>query len=59
MIETSKVSIIVPVYKVPENYLKACIESCLNKTLKDIETIPIVGFDDNPDNSSRSVKKLD
>ena len=34
-----KVSIIVPVYKVPEIYLRKCIESCINQTLKEIEII--------------------
>jgi glycosyltransferase involved in cell wall biosynthesis len=34
-----EVSIIVPVYKVPEQYLRKCIESCINQTLKDIEVI--------------------
>lgn len=34
-----KVSILVPVYKVPYVYLKRCIESMINQTLKDIEII--------------------
>ena len=34
-----KVSIIIPVYKAPEIYLRKCIESCINQTYKDIETI--------------------
>ena len=34
-----KVSIIVPVYKVPKQFLVQCIESCTNQTLKDIEII--------------------
>lgn len=34
-----KVSIIVPVYKVPEVSLRRCIESCINQTLKEIEII--------------------
>lgn len=33
-----KVSIIVPVYNV-ENYLKKCLDSLVNQTLKDIEII--------------------
>lgn len=33
------VSIVVPIYKVPEKYLKQCIESCINQTLKDVEII--------------------
>lgn len=43
-----KVSIIVPVYKVPEIYLRKCIESCINQTLKDIEIILV--DDGSPDN---------
>ena len=34
-----KISILVPVYKVPYNYLKKCIESLINQSLKDIEII--------------------
>ena len=34
-----KVSILVPVYKVPYKYLKRCIESLINQTLHDIEII--------------------
>lgn len=33
------VSIIVPIYKVPENFLRKCIESLINQTLKEIEII--------------------
>lgn len=29
----------VPIYKVPEKYLRACIESLMNQTLKDIEMV--------------------
>lgn len=40
MIEgTPKVSILIPVYRVPEKYLRNCIESCIRQTLKDIEVI--------------------
>lgn len=39
MSEAPKVSIIVPVYKVPEKYLRACVESCCGQTLKEIEVI--------------------
>ncbi len=35
----SVVSILVPVYKVPEKYLIKCIESCISPTLPDIEMI--------------------
>ena len=34
-----KVSIIIPVYKVEEKYLRKCIESAINQTLSDIEII--------------------
>lgn len=34
-----KVSIIVPIYKVPEQYMRKCIESLLQQTLNDIEII--------------------
>lgn len=33
------VSIVVPIYKVPEKYLRKCIESCIYQTLKEIEII--------------------
>lgn len=35
------VSIIVPVYKVPEHYLRKCIESAIAQTMKEIEIILI------------------
>ncbi|MGN0485178.1 MAG: glycosyltransferase family 2 protein [Lachnospiraceae bacterium] len=35
------ISIIVPVYKVPEQYLKKCIESIMEQTLKEIEILLI------------------
>lgn len=37
--EESFVSIIVPVYKVPEQYLRKCIESIIAQTLKNIEIL--------------------
>lgn len=42
------VSILIPVYKVPEQYLNKCIESVMNQSLKDIEIILI--DDGSPDN---------
>lgn len=36
-----KVSVIVPVYNPPENYLRECLNSICNQTLKDIEIILI------------------
>ena len=33
------VSIIVPVYKVPEQYLRKCAESCIAQTLRNIEIL--------------------
>lgn len=43
-----KISIIIPVYNV-EKYLRKCLESCVNQTMKEIEVIVI--NDDSPDNS--------
>lgn len=43
-----KVSILVPIYKVPYKYLKKCIESLINQTLDDIEIILV--DDGSPDN---------
>lgn len=37
--EKPLVSIIVPVYKVPEQYLRKCIESLINQTLQNIEIL--------------------
>lgn len=50
-----KVSIIVPVYKVPEIYLRKCIESCINQTLKEIEIILV--DDGSPDNCGKICDK--
>lgn len=44
-----KVSIIVPVYNIPENVLRKCIESTINQTLREIEIILI---DDGSTNDS-------
>ena len=38
---TPKISVIVPVYNPPENYLRECLDSICNQTLKDIEIILI------------------
>lgn len=46
--ETIKISVIVPVYKVPEEYLRKCIESILNQSLKELEIILV--DDGSPDN---------
>lgn len=45
------VSIIVPIYKVPEPFLRQCIESCINQTLQDIEIILV--DDGSPDNCGK------
>lgn len=45
----TKISVIIPVYNV-ENYLKRCLDSVLNQTLKDIEIICV--NDGSTDNSS-------
>lgn len=42
------VSVLIPVYKVPEKQLRKCIESCINQTLKDIEIVIV--DDGSPDN---------
>lgn len=42
------VSIIIPVYNVPEKYLRECIESVMEQTLKEIEIILV--DDGSPDN---------
>lgn len=39
--EKPLVSIVVPVYKVPEQYLRKCIESLMNQTLQNIEILLI------------------
>lgn len=49
---TIKVSIIIPVYNV-ENYIRSCMDSVVNQTLKDIEIICI--DDGSPDNSGKIV----
>lgn len=46
-----KVSIIVPVYNVPEKYLKKCLNSLIDQTLKDIEIILV--DDGTPDTSGK------
>lgn len=46
-----KVSIVIPIYKVPEKFLRQCIESCINQTLKDIEIILV--DDGSPDNCGK------
>lgn len=43
-----KISIIVPVYKVPENLLRQCIESLINQSFENIEIILV--DDGSPDN---------
>ena len=45
------VSIIVPVYKVPVQFLGKCIESLMAQTLKDIEILLV--DDGSPDNSGK------
>lgn len=33
------ISIIVPIYKVPENFLRQCVESCIKQSLSEVEII--------------------
>ena len=51
-----KVSIIIPVYNV-ENYLRECLDSVINQTLKDIEIICV--NDGSTDNSLSILKEYD
>lgn len=46
-----KISIVVPIYKVPEKFLRQCIESCVGQTLKDIEIILV--DDGSPDDCGK------
>lgn len=50
----TKISIIIPIYNV-ENYLKQCLDSVINQTLKDIEIICI--NDGSTDNSLKILKE--
>lgn len=36
------ISIVVPIYKIKLNYLKECLNSCINQTMKNIEIICII-----------------
>ena len=47
----AKISAIVPIYKVPEKYLRKCIESIITQTFKNIEIILI--DDGSPDNCGK------
>ena len=49
--KTALISIIVPIYKVPEPFLRQCIESCINQILQDIEIILV--DDGSPDNCGK------
>lgn len=46
-----KISIIVPIYKVPEQYLRKCIESLQNQSLQELEIILV--DDGSPDNCGK------
>lgn len=46
--ESNKISVIIPIYKVPEQYLKKCIESLMGQTYNNIEIILV--DDGSPDN---------
>lgn len=52
MDESVKVSIIVPVYNVPEKALRDCLESTINQTMEDIEVIVV---DDGSTDLSRKI----
>ena len=51
-----KVSVVLPVYNV-ENYLRDCLDSIVNQTLKDIEIICI--NDGSPDNSLEILREYE
>ena len=46
-----KISIVVPIYKVQEKYLRQCIESCINQTFNEIEIILV--DDGSPDDCGK------
>ena len=50
------VSIIVPVYKVPEQYLRKCAESCMGQTLRDIEILLV--DDGSPDQCGEYLRRI-
>ena len=52
MTKQPKISVIVPIYKV-EKYLKQCVDSIINQTLKDIEIILV--DDGSPDNCGKII----
>lgn len=51
IMNSPKVSILIPVFKVPEKYLRRCIESCISQTLKEIEIIIV--DDGSPDDCGK------
>ena len=55
LIEKVKVSIIVPIYKVPEKYLTQCINSLINQSMQDIEIILV--DDGSPDDCGKICDK--
>lgn len=52
--ENIKISVILPVYNV-EKYIRECVESVLNQTLKDIEIIAV--NDGSRDNSIKIIEE--
>lgn len=53
-VQTPKVSVLMPVYKTPENFLREAIESILNQTYTDFEFLIL---DDCPDEPVESIVK--
>lgn len=41
LLEIPRVSILIPVYKVPEKLLRQCLDSVVNQTLEDIEAVVV------------------
>lgn len=48
-VEIMKISIIIPIYNTPIEFLKKCFDSCINQTYSDIE---ILGIDDGSKNET-------
>ncbi len=49
-VKTPKVSIVIPIYNV-EKYIRSCLDSAVNQTLKEIEIVCV--DDGTPDNSGK------
>lgn len=50
-VKNAKVSVVVPIYKVPEKYLRKCIESLISQSMKEIEILLV--DDGSPDDCGK------